>query len=251
MKRIISTLLVIAGITATFVGCSDSKESSVSDISSYIQNSTVQETTKAVRISTAPIDTDIIGKWWNGATGYIFGENRKVSLVMDFSNMDINFTSDGEFNKAGEIISKDDISYDGKSLMVQYKSETDVDIILNMERNDAENPDSFDGSYTIYGGLLMEYVAANVGISLDDVKKGDEIEFLAEVDGESLILTVENFCDYETIDDSLEMFSKYMNYVDESADAVKYNYKIDGDVLTLTFFVEDSEYSEVYERVEE
>lgn len=245
MKKIISALLVIAGLTASLTGCAES--SKISDV----QNSSVQETTKAVRISTAPIDNEIIGKWWNGKSGYIFGEDRKVSLVMDFSAMNINFTSDGEFNKAGEIIGKDNISYDGNNLMVQYEIENDVNIILNMKRNDDENLDSFDGFYTIYGGLLMEYLAENVGLNLNDIKKGDDIEFLAEVNGESLILTVENYCDYETIENSLEMFSKYMNYVDESADAVKYDYKIDGNTLTMTFYVDDSEFDEVYERVEE
>lgn len=245
MKRIISALLIIAGLTASLTGCTKSAD-----------NSSAQTSTRESRISTAPIDTEIIGKWWNGKNGYIFGEDRKVSLIMDFSSMNINFTSDGQFNKAGEIIGKDDIQYDGKNLIVNYKTidennMADVNIIINMERNDAENPDSFDGSYTIYGGLLMEYLAENVGISLNDVKKDDDIEFLAEVDGESLILTVENYCDYETLGNSLEMFSKYMHYVDESADAVKYNYEIDGNALTMTFYVNDSEFKEVYERVEE
>lgn len=248
MKRIISTLFIIAGLTVSLTSCAES-----SDISD-VKNSSVQRTTKTVRISTAPIDNEIIGKWWNGKNGYIFSEDRKVSLVMDFSAMYINFTSDGEFNKAGEIIGKDDIQYDGKNLMVNYKTidennMADVNIIISMERNDAENPDSFDGSYTIYGGLLMEYMAENVGLNLNDIKKGDDIEFLAEVDGESLILTVENYCDYETIEGSLEMFSKYMNYVDESADSVKYDYRIDGDVLTMTY--SGTELIETYERVEE
>lgn len=243
MKKIISTLLVIAGLTVSFTGCAESGKSE--------SESLVQETTKEVRQSTAPIDTEIIGKWWNGANGYIFGEDRKVSLVMDFSAMDIHFTSDGQFNKAGEIIGKDDISYDGKNLMVQYKNGNDVNIIVNMQRSDAENPDSFDGSYTIYDGVLMQYLAENVGINLFDIKKDDDIEFLAEVDGENLILTVENYCDYETIDNSIEMFSKYMSYVDESADAVKYTYEIKDDTLTMTFLVDGSEYDEVYERVEE
>ncbi len=249
MKRIISALIIIAGLTASLTGCAESGEntSDTSDVS----ESSVQETTKEVRKSTAPIDTEIIGKWWNGTNGYIFGEDRKVSLVIDFSSMDINFTSDGQFNKAGEIIGKDDISYDGKNLIVQYKSEDDVNVIINMQRNDAENPDSFDGSYTMYDGVLMQYLAENVGINLYDIEKGDDIEFLAEVDGESLILTVENYCDYETIGNSLEMFSKYLSYVDESADAVKYTYEIKDDTLTMTFLVDGSEYDEVYERVEE
>ncbi len=255
-KKIITALLVTAGIASSFAGCSENK-SSTSDTGnstsaeSSAEQSTAEETTKAVRKSTAPIDEAIIGKWWNGTNGYIFGEDRKMSLVVDFSAMDINFTKDGEFNKGGDIISKDDITYDGKNLMVQYKTDTDISIMVNMTRNDGENPDSIDGTYTMLDGILLQYFAQNVGINLDDVKKDDDLEFLAEIDGEKLILTLENYCEYETIGDSLEMFSKFFTYVDESADAVKYKYKIEGDTLTMTYEVDGEEFDEVYERAEE
>lgn len=236
MKKIIATLLAFAGITASLTGCSDSPDSS---------------SQPKVRTSTAPIDTAIIGKWWNGTSGYVFGEDRKVNLVMDFSAMDIHFTSDGEFDKAGEIIGKDAIAYDGKELIVYYTIDEDVSKIVHLERKDGENPDSIDGSYTLYGGLLTEYFIGNVGLSIDNVMNDDNISLGAEIDGESFILTIENYCDYETINGALEMFSPYMSYVDNNVDCVRYSYSVDGDTLNMKYTMDETAPDEVYSRVEE
>ncbi|MDE5570354.1 MAG: hypothetical protein K2I82_06855 [Ruminococcus sp.] len=239
MKKIISLLLVFSGLTASLTGCSGS---SVSDSGS---------TSRKNRVSSAPIDSEIIGKWWNGENGYIFDENRKVSLVMDFSAMEINFTDDGQFNKAGEIIGGDDISYDGKNLMVTYISDSGIDIIVNMERKDDENLDSFDGVYNLHGGVLIQYFAEMVGLAFETVIEDENINIEAKIDGESFVLTLENYCDYETIGNSLEMFSQYMNYADTSADCVKYSYEIADDTLTMTYTADSSAPAEVYKRAEE
>lgn len=236
MKKIIATFLAFAGITAALTGCSDKPESS---------------SQATVRKSTAPIDTAIIGKWWNGSSGYVFGEDRKVDLVMDFSAMDINFTSDGEFDKAGEIIGKDNIAYDGKELIVYYEIDGDVSKIVHLERKDEENPDSIDGSYTLYGGLLTEYFIGTVGLSIENIMNDDSISLSAEIDGESFILTLENYCDYETIDGSVEMFSPYISYVDENTDCVRYSYSVDGDTLNMKYAFDETAPDEVYTRVEE
>ncbi len=236
MKKTIATLLAVAGITASFASCSDAQESSSQTI---------------IRKSTAPIDTAIIGKWWNGSSGYVFGEDRKVDLVMDFSAMDIHFTSDGEFDKAGEIIGKDSIAYDGKELIVYYDIDGDVSKIVHLERKDGENPDSIDGSYTLYGGLLTEYFIGTVGLSIENIMNDDSISLSAEIDGESFILTLENYCDYETVNGAVEMFSPYISYVDENADCIRYSYSVDGDTLNMKYASDETAPDEVYTRVEE
>lgn len=231
-----ASLIAFTALTAFLTGCSG--------------NSPSQTSEKQVRVSTAPLDTAVVGKWWNGTNGYIFGDNRKVSLVMDFSSMNINFTEDGQFNKAGYIIDKDNITYDGKNLVVYYDNGEDVSIVVNLERRDEENPDSFDGYYSLYGGLVTEYIIQSVGLSIDNLINDESITLSAEVDGESFIVTLENFCEYETLNgSSLEMFSKYMSYMDSNADCVKYDYKVEGDTLTLTYSGE--EFVETYERVKE
>lgn len=241
MKKLISLLLIFSGLTAIFTGCAD-EASSVSESSGEIQ--------RASRVSSSPIDPKIIGRWENESIGYIFDEDRKVSLIMDFSDMDIHFTSDGEFNKAGEIIGKDNITYDGKNLMVQYTGGEDISVIVNMERKDAENPDSFDGVYNLHGGMLIQYFAEMVGLTFEDALNDENITFEAEVKGENFVVTLENYCDYETLGNSLEMFSPYMNYVDESASAVKYSYKIDGDTLSLEYIDVEDTFTETYKKVE-
>lgn len=236
MKKIIAALLAAAGITAFLTGCTDSPDSSSEEKN---------------RTSNAAIDTAIIGKWWNGTSGYVFGEDRKVDLVMDFSAMDIHFTSDGEFNKAGEIIGKDDIAYDGNELIVYYTIDGDVSKIVHLERKDGENPDSIDGSYTLYGGLLTEYFIGNLGLSIENVMNDDSISLGAEINGESFILTLEGYCSYETIDGYIEMFSPYMDYIDENADCVRYSYSVDGDTLNMKYAMDAAAPDEVYSRAEE
>lgn len=247
MKKIISALLAISLLSAVFTGCADGKSSdSVSENSSQVQE-------KPKRISSSPIDQQIIGKWWNGTNGYIFDENRKVSIVMDFSSMQINFTNDGEFLKAGEIIGKDNIQYDGENLMVKYinPEDNDISMIANMKRKDAENPDSFDGVYNLHGGLLIQFFAEMLGMTFEEVLNDKDITLDAEIKGENFIVTLNNYCDYETKSGSLEMFSEYMEYIDENATSVNYNYTIEGDTLTMSYAVDSSAPDEVYQRVEE
>lgn len=230
MKKTIALLLACAVILPVFTGCSGNSENSA-DIPT--------------------VDTAIIGRWWNGTNGYVFGEDRKVDLIMDFSSMDINFTSDGEFNKAGEIIGKDSISYDGKELIVYYNTGEDISKIVHLERKDEENSDSIDGSYTLYGGLLTEYFIGTLGLSIENIMNDDSISLSAEVDGESFILTLENYCDYETVNGSVRMSSPYISYVDENTDCVIYSYIVDGDTLNMRYVADDTVPDEVYSRVEE
>ncbi|MDE7364628.1 MAG: hypothetical protein K2N27_07075 [Ruminococcus sp.] len=245
MKKIISVLLATSLLVTVFAGCSEGNNS--------VSGNTSQVQEKPKRISTSPIDQQIIGKWWNGSNGYIFDENRKVSIVMDFSSMEINFTNDGKFLKAGEIIEKDNIQYDGKNLIVQYiNPETnDISILVNMERKDTENPDSFNGVYNLYGGLLIQFFSEMLGITFDEVLDDEDITLDAEIRGENFIVTLNNYCDYETKNGSLEMFSQYMEYLDENATSVNYNYTVDGDTLTMKYMADSSAPAEVYQRFEE
>jgi len=69
----------------------------------------------------------------------------------------------------------------------------------------------------------------------------------AIVEGETVKLIINDYCSYETLSgNSLEMFSPDMDYVDDTATAVKYTYKVEGDTLTLTY--EDQE-PQTYTRV--
>lgn len=251
MKKIISAVLVFTGLTALFSGCSGIAPA---EESSLPESSVVN---RQERISSSPIDPEIIGKWSNGENGYIFGEDRKVSLFIDFSSMGSYFTGD-DFSRGGELVGKENIEYDGKDVIVKYTEMDESDgslgiyTLVNMTRKDEENPDSFDGVYTVNGCMLMEVFCDMTGMDYyEDVYGNEEFDFEAVVDGETFVVTFGNYCNYETLGSSLEMFSKYMDYTDETASAVKYNYTVDGDTLTMIYTDSEGSFKEVYTRVKE
>lgn len=219
MKKMMSLLLAAVLAGAAFAGCAEQE---------YYEESMES----MARVSSGKLDPDIIGEWSNGSTGYIFKEDRMVTLPMDFSSA-VHFNKDGGFSMEKTTVSKDEIEYDGTNLKVSHhyeEAEEDPDILLlDMKRRDAANKDSYDGSYDLLGGSYLDMIAYNLAIDTEKIK----VE--AEVEGETLKFSVIDYCLYETNNGSLEMFSENMNYVDENAHGVKYTYVIDGDTLTLTY----------------
>lgn len=195
---------------------------------------------KKVRVSSSPIDPEIIGTWENELCIYRFQEDRQVSLPMDFSQS-AHFEPDGSFVMDETVVGTDEIEFDGAELTVRHvyeELEEDNELLLlNMKRKDGEtDKNSYDGVYDVLDGSYLDMISYNMGISKDRIK------LEAEIDGDSLFFTVVDYCYYETLGDSLELFSEDMNYVDENANAVKYKYEIDGDSLTLTYEGEEPEH---------
>ncbi len=237
MKKLISVMLVFMILT----GCT---------------SMTDNQSKKISRVSSSPIDPEILGKWENESNGYYFSENRKVSLIMDFSAMGNYFTSEGDFQMAGGLMKKgQNIMYDGENLNViyDYFDETDnasySQFLLCMERTDEPNTESYDGSYTLLSGICFQIISDMIGMSIEDIINNVNVE--AEIKGESFIITVNDYCDYETNGNTLELFSEYMNYIDETATSVKYDYKIEDNSLTLNYIGTEENATEVYKKVEE
>jgi hypothetical protein len=230
MKKLIGILLAASLAGAAFAGCSE-------------QEPQEERSMSMVRVSSGKIDPEIIGEWSNGSSGYIFKEDRMVTLPMDFSAA-AHFNKDGSFSMETTTVSKDEIEYDGTALKVSHhydEAPEDPDILLlDMKRKDAANKDSYDGTYELLGGSYRDMIAYNLAIDTD------KINVEAVVEGESLRFSVIDYCSYETNGGNLELFSENMNYVDENAHGLKYTYVIEGDTLTLTY--EDSE-PEVLKRV--
>jgi len=191
------------------------------------------------RVSKAPLDQALIGTWKGELTGYRFQDNRKVSLIMDFSSS-MHFNSDGTFTFSGETYGKDDLSFDGSILKASFVYEPEegeevsddmlepVDILM-LERKGEADSSTFDGVYDVIGGEYVGLIAGNLAIAPENL-------FLeAEIDGENLYFTAVDYCDYETKKGKLEMFSDNMHFVDEKATSVKYEYAINGDELKLTY----------------
>ncbi|MBO5164336.1 MAG: hypothetical protein J6B75_07835 [Ruminococcus sp.] len=234
MKKILSSLIAVS-LVMGLCSCSE-KSSSESESSS--------------RISTAPLDAELIGTWMNDLNGYKFGENRKVSLVVDYSE-NAHFTADGAFQTMNALIPKENVEYDGNRIFVTntaYSEEYSEDltsVLIDMVRLDEENTETFDGHYHILGGVATDVLAEQLGFA------PEKFYFEADVEGEKLVIYMTDCFDYETIDGKIDIFSDLLNYKDESADALSYEYKIDNDTLTMTLQGVDGVAPEVYQKVEE
>ena len=79
--------------------------------------STSSEVPENTRVSVTPIDENIIGSWTNGMSGYRFHDDRKVSLLMDYSGA-ISFGSDGSLIAGDVTIPAGNVSYDGVNYSV-------------------------------------------------------------------------------------------------------------------------------------
>ncbi len=229
MKRISAFIAACALVAGALVSCSSGGQSSVSEA-------------KSVRVSKAPLDQALIGTWKGDAAGYRFQDDRKVSLLMDLSSS-LHFNKDGSFVLSGETYGKDLVSFDGSLLKATFVYEPGdgeqvdeemlepVDVIELSRKGEADK-ENLDGLYEVVGGEYVSMIAANLAID------PDKLTLEAEIDGEKLNITAVDYCDYEVTDGLLEMFSENMQFVDENATSVKYNYEINGDELKLTYLGE-------------
>lgn len=232
MKKLTAILLSVLLLAS----CSDGSPQSSSETSGNSGH--------ASRISSAPLNEELIGCWFGEATGYRFQEDRKVSLIMDFSSI-LHFTEDGSLVSDENKIPAEEIEIQDGNITAEYTDETTGEsaVIVDMELiRSSENSDRpLDGIYNLSGGSCRSMIAQS--LSMEE----QYIDIKVEIDGEKFNVTVSDYCDYETNGDLLELFSPHMNYVDPNATSVKYNFKIEDDVLTLTY---ESGETEVLERLE-
>lgn len=230
MKKFLSVLVSVCCLAGCLCSCSDSKESSESS---------------SMRVSTAPLDEKLLGDWYNGTTGYRFGENRKISLIYNFSDSG-HFTADGALQTANALIPKENVSYDGKKIYVTndaYNEEVGqvlTSVLIDMDRVDGENPDTLDGEYIINGGIVVDVLTKQLGIGAEN------LSFEGIIDGETLIITIVNAFDYEIVDEKIEIFSNILQGLTD----MSYTYTIDGDTLTMNYTNMENMPAEVYTRFE-
>ncbi len=236
MKKILMSLAVCLSVFC-LCSCSEKKSENPDNSSS--------------RVSTAEIDSEIIGTWMNQVSGYRFGENRKVSLIIDFSE-NAHFTPEGEFQTMNALITKENISYDGSKVYITntvYSEEYQEDVtsvLIDMERLDEPNPDSIDGYYHILGGVATDVLAEQLGIP------PEKFYFEGKVEGEKFIIYMVDCFDYETIDGKIDMFGDLIStYIKGDSEPMSYDYTIEYDSLNMTLNDVESAPVEVYYKVEE
>lgn len=203
------------------------------------------------RVSTAPIDPEIIGTWMNELSGYRFGENRKVSLIIDFSE-NAHFTENGQMQTMNALIPKENMDYDGKRVYVTntaYNEDYQEDVtsvLIDMERLDEPNPDSLDGYYHIYGGVATDVLAEQLGIP------PEKFDFEGKVEGDKFIIYMVDCFDYETVDGKVDMFGELIAaYIKGNYEAMSYDYTIEYDSLKMTMYDIEGAAPEVYFKADE
>ena len=224
MRKFLSAAAAIITAVCCLTSCSESNNDTSSSETETSGRS------RQTRVSSSKIDEDILGTWRSDFQGYRFQDDRNVSLVMDFSNS-VHFTSDGKLIVNDEEIAGDMFSYDGKTLNAQiiYEGYDEPADILSLERIDNQtSTSSFDGNYSMGECSYKKFIASSLGMT------PEQIDVEVNIEGESFDVTVVDYCLYETNDGKLELFSENMEYVDENANSVIYDYSINGDTLTLT-----------------
>ncbi|MBP3761017.1 MAG: hypothetical protein J6I55_06055 [Ruminococcus sp.] len=236
MKKIISAAAAILTAVCCITSCSDTSNSSSEPSSS--------SRVRQKRVSSSKIDENIIGTWKNDFNGYRFQEDRNVSLVMDFSDT-VHFTDDGKLIANEQEISGDMLTIENNTITAKIDLESleEPATVLTLERIDGKNiSDGLDGKYSMTDGTYKKAIASNFGLS------PEQTNVEVDVRGEEFDITVVNYCLYETNDGKLELFSENMDYVDENANSVFYEYSIEGDTLTMTY---ETGEEEVYTKYEE
>ena len=226
-------LLILSAACLFLTGCSSSADSS----------SSVPENT---RVSVTPIDQNIIGSWTNGMSGYRFHDDRKVSLLMDYSGV-ISFGDDFSLIAGDTTVPTENTSYDGTTFSAIMSSEGEITEMLTMTRTDEStaDPNDISGQYYFRSGVLAQSIVQPMGI------EPEQAIIIADIDtaADTFEVTLMDYCEFETNDGLLELFSPNFHYVDENADSISYSYTIDGDTLTMVYSGTDQ--TETYTRTED
>lgn len=211
-----------------------------------VQQPVEESSAKPKRVSSSPIDPEILGTWMNDQIGYRFQEDRNVSLIMDESYY-VHFDGD-DLIVNEQTLGSDSMSSEGDDLRFFYKYDDpdtgepgEMDILL-MTRISGSG-EGFDGTYRITGGIVGEDFASVLK------NTAEELDIEAEVEGEKFLVTFKDYCVYETTDNSLDMFGDNVMLENDELDFVKYTYEIKNGTLTMKYSNDGSEKEEVYQKV--
>lgn len=201
------------------------------------------------RVSTAPIDEQIIGTWMNEYVGYRFQSDRNVSLIKncsDYAHFDGSSLVYDYFNVT---INSENIEDNGTDVRVFYPytdqdtgEASEMDILL-MSRTE-QSGSGFDGTYRITGGAIGDDLASILGAT------PNEFDMVAEISGKEFTVTFNNFSRYETVDGKIDMFGDNILVPGEGGNYVRYAYTIEGDTLTMTFDSDQASEPEIYTKVQ-
>ena len=141
-------------------------------------------------------DGSIIGMWLSpddSSYGFNFEEDMTGGIMVDATEM-VHFTADGKFFISAMTLEPENIDYDGTTLSVSLMG-TDM---LTMTRNDGNNPDSFNGSYTFVSGSFYDGMVTSMCDSFG-VDEEDAVLY-AIVTGEQMYIEFAKIFEYSAED---------------------------------------------------
>lgn len=263
MKKLLAVMLICAMMTSAFASCGnsddespESKGASVSDSAKEekeesekeeetepeteeeteketeeetepeTEKDTEEETEEENDFSDATTEGSIEGLWVSEEDlyGFVFENDLTGGVLADASSM-IHFTSDGELFMSSITVAADSVNYDGTTLSVNVEG-TDM---LTMKRNDASDPDSFDGEYTFVSGAFYDGMVSSMSESFG-ISDG-EASVYAIIEGEKMIVKFANLFTYTAEDGELTISGNFesLGIPDDST----IEYKFSGDNLIL------------------
>lgn len=173
-------------------------------------------------------DSSIIGMWISlddSSYGFDFEEDMTGGLLLDATGT-AHFTSDGKFFVSAMTLEPENINYDGTTLTVNL-ADTEI---LSMTRNDGNNPDSFDGLYTLVSGLFYDDMVTSMcdSFGIDE----ENAVLYCMVTGEQMYIEFAKIFEYSTSDGIIIILSGQGGA--DILDGSVAEYEISGDKLIMT-----------------
>lgn len=208
---------------ATYKPVSISEENTESAEEDKTEESTEKETSE-IPEDDRTTEGSIIGAWYyDDAYGFRFDENGKGGVFVDATDM-LHFTSDGKFFISEMTLEPETINFDGTNLSITMQGNE----ILSMTRNDGNNPDSFDGTYTFKSGAFYEGMASSMGGSFG-IEPENAVVY-AIVDGEKMYVEFAEIFTY-TADNGIAVFEGLESLGIPDGSAMEYEFS--GDNLII------------------
>lgn len=202
MKRFTAGIIACVCAGACFSGCSGKNKSSAAD------------------------PYALVGTWElvsgdnEARSGYIFGDDGKVSLYSDISDS-MRF-EDGDFVFGEERVKNETIQYDGDKMTVNHMDRP----LLVLDRVGAADTESFDGEYVVGNCVMQKTLIQSMAASFSEPPT-----ICLSIKGTSAIVMAVNIMDYSYNGDSIE-FSNY-NGGTEVINDVSGKTKLSGDELVI------------------
>lgn len=141
---------------------------------------------------------ELIGNSNDTESGYIFGEDGKVSIYTDIS--DYMHFEDGDFVFGEERVQKDMIQYDGDKMTINHLGRP----LLVLDRIGDADTGSFDGEYTVEDCIIRKNLISGMAASSSAIQA-----LCFSIKGSSSIVMAVNVMDYKYNGDLIE-FSNYI-----------------------------------------